>query len=126
MPPGRGAASTTLVAIPDFCKAYAVASPEMPAPTTRASTRSDIRVPPLRLEGLGKERPRGQLLLLQVRIKNHRQVANKNAAQPRGADFLVVDHDQAILLRHFQVLEFRREVFVKMNAELFRDFVFHD
>src|SRR5258708_19613071 len=94
--PGRGAASTTRVAIPDFCKAYAVASPEMPAPTTRASTRSDIRVPPLRLEGLGKERPRGQLLLLQIRIKNHRQVADKNTAQPLTPDFLVVHYPKPI------------------------------
>src|SRR5215469_1409852 len=78
------------------------------------------------LKGFGKERPGGELLLFKIRIKDHGQVANEDAAQPGGADFLVVEDNQTILLRHFEAFQFWCEIFVKIDGKLFGDFVFDD
>src|SRR5208283_1696591 len=51
MPPGRAAASTTSVETFAFCSAYAVARPDIPAPTTRAWTCVDIKFAPRQYGG---------------------------------------------------------------------------
>src|ERR1700676_398477 len=124
-PPGRCAASTSSVSTRAFCRWYAAARPEMPAPMTMAWTFLGMRTRLRRLERLGKDRQRGLLLPFEVRIKNHGEITDKNAAEPGGANFFIVERDQAVGLRVFQLLQFGLEILVEIDGKFIRDFGFH-
>src|ERR1700730_5512981 len=98
----------------------------MPAPTTRAWTWVDMRGASAGLERFRKERLRVELLLFEVRIEDHGEVADKNTAQPGGADLVSIHQHEPIFPRRFHAFEFRSEIFVEGDAELAGDFVFHD
>src|SRR5258708_24726637 len=69
-----------------------------------------------RSERLGKERFGVEMLSLDVWIENHCEVADKDAAEPGGANFVVRNHQQAIFARSLKPLQFRREVSVEVDA----------
>src|SRR5450755_3381880 len=66
------------------------------------------------------------MLLFQIWIENHGQVADEDSSEPGGADFFAVDDDQAILARNFELGKLASEVTVKIDAELAGNLVFHD
>src|SRR5438876_6314550 len=79
-----------------------------------------------RSERLGKERLGVEMLLFEVGIENHREIANKDASEPGGADFVFRNHQQAVFARSLKPLQFRREVSVEVDAKFRVDFFFRN
>src|SRR5215831_19025571 len=74
-------------------------------------------------ESFGKKRFCGELLFFQIGIEDHRQVADKNAAEPSGANFAAPEENEAILPEWFEALQLFRKVFVEVDAEFARNLV---
>src|SRR5437879_2225633 len=79
-----------------------------------------------RSERLGKERLGVEMLPLEVWIENHREIADKDAAEPGGANFVVHNQQQAVFARSPEPLQFRREVGIEVDAKFGIDFFFRD
>src|SRR5579859_3728415 len=75
-----------------------------------------------RSERLGKERLFGEMLLFEVRIKNHREIADKDATKPCGANFVTRKKNQAIGARNIESFELRREVGIEVDAKFRANF----
>src|SRR5216684_9375142 len=70
-----------------------------------------------RSERLGKERLGVEMLSLEVGVENHREIADKDAAEPCGANFVVRKKNQAVGARNIESFELRREVSVEIDAK---------
>src|SRR5256885_12334643 len=79
-----------------------------------------------RSERLGKERFGVEMPPLEVWIENHREIADKDAAEPGGTNFVFHNQQQAVFARSPEPLQFRREVSVEVDAKLRVDFFFRD
>src|SRR5271156_2504610 len=66
------------------------------------------------------------LLLVEITIECHGDVADEDAAERSDANFRGIEEDEAFVARFFQALQFRREIFIKINGEFAFDFVFGD
>src|SRR5437879_13647849 len=60
----------------------------------------------------------GEVLLLEVRVENHGQIANKNAAQEGDTDFVAAQLDEPVFQKRMQPREFGREIIIEVDAEL--------
>src|SRR5215471_7295116 len=76
-----------------------------------------------RSESFGEKRLGVQMLLFEIRIKNHREIADKDAAYPRSADLILRKENKSINTGNLKPVEFRREVGIEVDAELDVDFV---
>jgi len=68
--------------------------------------------------GLGSE-----LLLFEIGIENHSQIADENAAEPSGADFSLVEEHKAIVTGWLEATKFFGEMPIKIDCEFARNFV---
>ena len=57
------------------------------------------------------------MLLFEIRIENHRKIADEDSAEPGGAHFLIVQHHQAILARVLELAQLGGEVLIEVDAE---------
>src|SRR5579864_4996534 len=93
-PPKRGLRSSRSTGRPSCFKRHAHASPEIPPPMTgiweRAGTRRG------ELKRLREERLFGQMLLLEVRVENHGEIADEDASQESHADFAGSQLDEPV------------------------------
>src|SRR5256712_7143170 len=60
----------------------------------------------------------GEVLLLEVRVENHGQIANKNAAQEGDTDFFAAQLDEPVFQKRMQPREFARAIIIEVDAEL--------
>ncbi len=58
------------------------------------------------------------LLLVQITVEGHRDIADKNAAEGSHANFRGIENDEAFVACFLQPLQFRREIFVEINGKL--------
>src|SRR6267154_1445525 len=138
-PPARVEASSTSTSTPALRSAYPHTNPEMPAPTTivlisvttvcacRASRGAPVAAGPVGLisQRFREQRLRRELLLFEIGIKYHRQVANKNPPKPRRPDLFRAQQNQSVFARRFQARQLLREVRIEIHAKLLRDLVLH-
>ena len=68
-------------------------------------------------ESFRKERLGDELLFFEIRVENHGQIADEDAAEPGGANFAALEEHEAILARRFQAAKLFREMPVKIDAE---------
>ena len=66
------------------------------------------------------------MLLFEIRVENHRKIADKNSAEPGGSHFLIVQHYQTIPARLLELANFVGEVLIEVDTEFTRNFIFHD
>ena len=66
------------------------------------------------------------MLFFEVGIEDHGEVADEDAAERGGADFVGGEEDQAVFAEGFEVREFVGEVAVEVDCEFLRDFVLED
>src|ERR1700731_1047052 len=75
-----------------------------------------------KLKRFREERLLGEALLLEVRVENHGQIANENAAQKRHADFVLIQLDEPVFCKRMQARQFRGEIVIEVDAEFAADF----
>src|SRR5262245_37595509 len=117
LPPGRSFASSTCTSMPRCWSWNASANPEMAAPTTAtcvwagsATGRSTGFRSTLDRTGEGLL----GVLVLQILIEGHRDVADEDTADARALDAGVGPVQEAIALVHLQRVQLRAEVAPKV------------
>src|SRR5260370_8562517 len=66
-------------------------------------------------------------MCLQIRVKNHGQIADEEASEPGAPDFAAIEEHEAILAGWLQPAKLFREMLVKINAEFTRNLILdHD
>src|SRR5713226_9739233 len=68
-------------------------------------------------ESLRKKRLGDELLFFKIRVENHGQIADEDAAEPGSADFAAIEEHEAILAGWLQAAKLFREMLVKIDAE---------
>src|SRR5262245_45482315 len=62
------------------------------------------------------------MLLFEIGIENHGEIADKDAAKPGGAYFILRKQNQAVRARDFEAFELRGEIRIEVDAEFGVDF----
>ena len=57
------------------------------------------------------------MLLFEVGIKHHRQIANENAPEPRSANLVAVEQNQSVVARRLKLPQLFGEIFVEVDAK---------
>src|SRR5580700_8990487 len=80
----------------------------------------------MRLERLGEKRFGVELLFIEIGVERHGEVANEDAAEPSGANFVFGDGEEAVIEGGLQFFEGVCEIGVEVDGEFAGDFVFEE
>src|ERR1700683_1003083 len=123
-PPPRSSDSMTMTEMPSCRRRWAQERPEIPAPMMATWIGCVTIV--ARSECFREQRPAVHLLLSQGEIEHHACIAYEDAAERGDADFFVVETDEAVGAKIFELGDFGRKIFIEGDAELLLYFAFTD
>ena len=64
-----------------------------------------------------------QLLSFQIRIEDHRQIANEDSAEPGAPDLVPLEENQPILAGWFETMQLVCKIFIEIDAKFAPDLV---